>query len=78
MYRHGSYGPLFGSGFDLCLTGDGKLNNNYCTKSIYKTENNNLLRNNGKLTFKFQIMRSLSSDFWIKLYKNIILNNFKL
>ena len=52
MYRHDSYGPLFGSGFDLCLTGDGKLNNNYCTKSIYKTENNNLLGNNGQTNFQ--------------------------
>ena len=54
MYRHDSYGPLFGSGFDLCLTNDGKLNNNnYCTKSIYNIGNNNLLGNNGQT--KFQI-----------------------
>jgi len=52
VYRHDSYGPLFGSGFDLCLTGDGKLINNYCTKSIYKTENNNLLGNNGQTNFQ--------------------------
>ena len=44
---------MFGSGFDLCLASGGKSNNNnYSTKSIYNTGNNNIFGNNGQTNFQ--------------------------
>ena len=53
VYRHNSYGPTFGAGYDLYIANGGKSNNNnYCNKSIYNTGNNNLLGNNGQTNFQ--------------------------
>ena len=53
VYRHNSYGPVFGGGYDLCLASGGRSNtNNYCNKSTYNTGNNNIFGNNGQTNFQ--------------------------
>lgn len=53
VYRHNSYGPVFGGGFDLCLASGGKSNNNnYCNKNTYNTGNNNIFGNSGQTNFQ--------------------------
>ena len=53
IYRHNSYGPVFGGGHDLCIASGCKSNtSSYCNKSTYITENNNLLGNSGSTSFQ--------------------------
>ena len=53
VYRHNSYGPVFGGGYDLYIASSGKSNtNNYCNKNAYNTGNNNLLGNGGQTNFQ--------------------------
>lgn len=53
IYRHDSYGPTFGGGYDLYLANQCKSNNNsYCNKSSYNTGNTNVLGLNGQTNFQ--------------------------
>ena len=53
IYRHNSYGPVFGGGHDLCLASSCKSNtSSYCNKSSYNTGNTNILGGNGSTSFQ--------------------------
>ena len=53
VYRHNSYGPVFGAGYDIYLANQCKSNgSSYCNKSSYNTGNTNLLGGNGSTSFQ--------------------------
>lgn len=53
IYRHNSYGPCFGGGYDLYLANSATSNtSSYCNKSNYNTGNNNLLGETGSTSFQ--------------------------
>ena len=53
VYRHNSYGPTFGGGYDLSLANSCRSNtSSYCNKSSYNTGNNNLLGNSSSTSFQ--------------------------
>ena len=56
VFRHNSYGPIFGGGHDLCIVNSSNNStSNYCNKndnSAYNTGNNNLLGGNGQTFFQ--------------------------
>ena len=46
IYRHNSYGPVFGGGHDLYISDQCKSNNSGCSKSSYNTGNTTILGGN--------------------------------
>ena len=53
VYRHNSYGPTFGAGYDLYLASSCQSNtSSSCSKSSYNTGNNNLLGNSSSTSFQ--------------------------
>ena len=53
VYRHNSYGPTFGGGYDLSLANSCRSNtSSYCNKSSYNTGNNNLLGGSSSTSFQ--------------------------
>jgi len=53
IYRHNSYGPVFGGGHDLCIANSCRSNtSSYCNKSSYKTGNVNLIGGGGSTSFQ--------------------------
>ena len=53
VYRHDSYGPTFGGGYDLYLANQCKSNSSsYCNKSSYNTGNTNVLGQNNSTSFQ--------------------------
>ena len=53
VYRHNSYGPTFGGGYDLNIVNSCRSNSSsYCCKSSYNTGDVNLLGGNGSTSFQ--------------------------
>ncbi len=53
IYRHNSYGPTFGNGYDLYLADQCRSSANCsCNKSAYNTGNTNLIGGNGSTSFQ--------------------------
>ena len=53
VYRHNSYGPVFGGGHDLCLASSCRSNtSSYCNKSSYNSGNNNILGGSSSTSFQ--------------------------
>ena len=53
IYPHNSYGPVFGSAYDLYLANSCTQNSSsYCSKGSYNTGDNNLIGENGQTNFQ--------------------------